>query len=48
MVSYHNVAWRAALVAAVEDAGHVCFNREIDGADPYDEEVYLRGGVCRV
>ena len=47
MVSYRDVAGRAALVGAVEGAGLVCCGGEIDGADPYDEEVYLGRGVCR-
>lgn len=47
MVSYRDVAGPAALVGAVEGASLVCCGGEIDGVDPYDEEVYLGGGVCR-
>lgn len=41
MVSYRDVAGPAALVGAVEGASLVCCGGEIDGVDPYDEEVYL-------
>lgn len=47
MVSYRDVAGPAPLVGAVEGASLVCCGGEIDGVDPYDEEVYLGGGVCR-
>ena len=47
MVSYRDVAGRAALVGTVEGAGLVCYGGEICGADTYDEEVYLGRGVCR-
>lgn len=46
MVSYRNVAGPAALVGAVSGAGLLCYGREIDGTDSYDEELYHGGGVC--
>lgn len=47
MVSYRDVAGPATLVGAVEGASLACCGREIDGVDPYDEEVHLGEGVCR-
>lgn len=47
MVSYRDVAGPATLVGALEGASLVCCGGEVDGVDPYDEEVYPGGGVCR-
>ena len=47
MVPYCDVAGPAALVAAVEAAGFVCYGGTVDGIDTYNGELYVQDGLWK-